>query len=224
MSRFCPVVLLILVLSLLIAACAAPTPQVIREVVKETVVVQQTGQVPVQLIVTATPTPLPPEAPASPDKPVELRLGVTLTAEELKTYSAAIDALQAAHPEWRITLEQTPQSGQIEKINSQLAADTLPDVYLVQGIFAQQWIRQKAFVDLDAFIQEDKLDMSDFYPGTIDQFTWQGRLWGIPNTAAPDVLYYNKTMFDAAGLAYPTNEWTFDDMRAAAKKLTLDKG
>ena len=37
------------------------------------------------------------------------------------------------------------------------------------------------------------------------------------------VLYYNKDMFDTAGLAYPNDAWTYDDLRAAAKKLTLDK-
>lgn len=36
------------------------------------------------------------------------------------------------------------------------------------------------------------------------------------------ILYYNKDLFDKAGVAYPTNDWTWDDMLAAAKKLTLD--
>ena len=36
------------------------------------------------------------------------------------------------------------------------------------------------------------------------------------------ILYYNKDLFDKAGVAYPTNDWTWNDMLAAAKKLTLD--
>jgi multiple sugar transport system substrate-binding protein len=48
-------------------------------------------------------------------------------------------------------------------------------------------------------------------------------LFGIPTNAAPEIVFYNKDMFDAAKLAYPTDDWTMDDMRAAARKLTLDK-
>ena len=42
----------------------------------------------------------------------------------------------------------------------------------------------------------------------------------LPDTAAPDVVFYNRRMFDAAGLAYPRDDWTYDDMRRAAIQLT----
>lgn len=45
----------------------------------------------------------------------------------------------------------------------------------------------------------------------------------MPTVGAPEIVFYKKQMFDAAKQPYPTDDWTFEDMRAAARKLTLDK-
>lgn len=159
--------------------------------------------------------------PTASTAPVTLRLQVSLTPEELAAYRPAVEALDAAHPEWVIQLETVPQESEVEKITSELTGG-LPDVLRVTGLNVQQWIRRDAFLDLDARIAASKLDLADFYPGPLEQFRWNGRLWGLPDSATPEVVYYNKAMFDAAGLAYPNDTWTWDDMRAAAIKLTLD--
>ena len=155
-------------------------------------------------------------------EPVALRLQVSLTPEELVTFQPAIEALDVAHPEWEVELETVPQGSEVEKVAADLAAGTLPDVLRVQGLNVQQWIRRSAFVDLDDLIAVDLEGAADFYPGPLEQFTWGGNVWGLPDTASPEVVFYNTAMFDAAGLAYPSEAWTYDDMRAAAITLTLD--
>ncbi len=159
---------------------------------------------------------------AAVTEPVTLRLAVSLTPQELESFQAAIAPLDERHPEFDIELEVIPQQSFGEKINTELAANALPDVIRVQGLLAQGWIRQGAFLDLDPFIQESGPNPGDFFPGPLEQFEWQGNLWGLPDTAAPEVVFYNKDMFDAAGLAYPTDDWTYEDMRQAAVMLTLD--
>ena len=161
-------------------------------------------------------------SPAGADAPVQLRLAVSLTPQELASFQAAVDVLDAAHDEWEIVLEVIPQQSVAEKINTQLAANDLPDVVRSQGLLVQQWLRQGAFLDLTPLIAESKLDLTDFYAGPLAQFQWQEQSWGLPDTAAPDLLFYNKALFDAAGVAYPTDAWTFEDMRQAAIQLTLD--
>lgn len=155
-------------------------------------------------------------------EPVTLRLLVSLTPQEVATFRPALEKLDEEHPEWRVTLELVPQGGVVERINAQLAAGMLPDVVRVEGLFAQQWIRNSAFLDLSGRIGASGLDLEDFYPGPLEQFRFQEKLWGLPDTAAPDVVFYNKSMFDAAGLPYPDDTWTYEDMREAAKRLTLD--
>lgn len=167
-----------------------------------------------------------PEAPADTKvpapEPVTLRLAVALTPQELESFQAALAPLDEAHPEFTIELEVIPQQSFGEKINTELAAQSLPDVVRVQGLLAQGWIRQNAFLDLGPYLETGSLKAADFFEGPIAQFEWQDTLWGLPDTAAPEVVFYNKDMFDAAGLAYPTDEWTYEDMRAAAVLLTLD--
>lgn len=145
-----------------------------------------------------------------------------MTPAELERFQAGVDAIEAAHPNWTIELEQTPQDGIIEKMTTQIAGGDLPDVVMVQGLMGQQSIRQDVFVDLTDRAAEGDFAVDDFWAGALDQFIWNERLYGIPNTAAPDVLYYNKTVFDAAGVAYPTDDWTLEDMRATSVQLTLD--
>jgi multiple sugar transport system substrate-binding protein len=154
--------------------------------------------------------------------PVTLRLAVSLTPQELASFQAAVTALDAAHAEWEIVLEAIPQQSVMEKINTQLAANDLADVVRVQGLQAQQWIRQGAFLHLSPLIEQAQFDLGDFYPGPLDQFRWQEGLWGLPDSAAPEVLFYNKTMFAAADVAYPTDAWGYEEMRSAALELTLD--
>lgn len=149
-----------------------------------------------------------------------MRLQVSLTPQELTTFQPALAALDAAHPEWDVKLKTVPQEDLFKDLNTQIAAGTLPDVVRVPGLLVQQWLRQGAFLDLTDRLCDADLD--DFYPEPLEQFRWQGKVWGLPDTAAPELVFYNKATFDAAGLAYPTDSWTFEDMRQAAIQLTLD--
>jgi multiple sugar transport system substrate-binding protein len=155
-------------------------------------------------------------------KAVPLRLSVALTPQELGSFQQAIQKISQEHPEWELILETVPQSGVIEKINSQIAGNNLPDVIRIQGLLAQQWIRQGVFLELNPFIRQSQFDLTDFYSGPLDQFIWNGKTWGLPDSAAPDVVFYNKAMFDELGLAYPNDKWTYEDMRSAAITLTRD--
>jgi multiple sugar transport system substrate-binding protein len=83
----------------------------------------------------------------------------------------------------------------------------------------------EAILNLEPFLDADKsFDKTDFYPATIEQFTEQGQLWGLPAEVTPYVIEYNKDLFDAAKVAYPKAGWTMDDFLATAKALTKGDG
>jgi multiple sugar transport system substrate-binding protein len=153
---------------------------------------------------------------------VALRLQVSLTADELNTFEPALEALDAAHPEFTVSLEQVPQANEAERINTQLAGDDMPDVLRVQGLNVQQWIRRDAFLAIDERISTTGLDLADFYDGPLAQFQWQDQLYGVPDTASPEVVFFDREAFGTAGLETPDESWTYDDMRDAAIALTAD--
>jgi multiple sugar transport system substrate-binding protein len=154
--------------------------------------------------------------------PVSLRLQVSMTPEELASFQPAIQAVDAAHPEFVVQLENVPQESETEKITTEVAAGDLPDVLRVTGSNVPQWIRRAAFLDLTGRVAAAGLDLSDFYAGPLDQYRWHDVLWGIPNSASPEIVYFDRKAFADAGLKPPDETWTYEDMRTAALKLTVD--
>ncbi len=64
------------------------------------------------------------------------------------------------------------------------------------------------------------MDLSDF-AAVIEGGKFDGAYYGLPYRTSSSIMYYNKTMFDAAGVPYPQEGWTYDDMLEIAKKLTI---
>jgi multiple sugar transport system substrate-binding protein len=76
-------------------------------------------------------------------------------------------------------------------------------------------------LNLDPLIEADpSFSLDDYYPQSLEAPRHEGRLWALPAEGYPTVMYYNKALFDASGLAYPSSDWTVDDFRALATALT----
>jgi multiple sugar transport system substrate-binding protein len=74
---------------------------------------------------------------------------------------------------------------------------------------------------LDSYLSaDDTFDRSAYYERAIDAFEYEGTQYGLPATFSTSVLFYNKDLFDAAGLDYPDDSWTWEDALAAAQELT----
>jgi multiple sugar transport system substrate-binding protein len=73
---------------------------------------------------------------------------------------------------------------------------------------------------LDDLMAKSGVKKEDFVPTLINAFAYQGKQFGIPKDFNTLGLVYNKDLFKAAGVAEPTNDWTWTELAAAAKKLT----
>ncbi|MBZ0278536.1 MAG: extracellular solute-binding protein [Anaerolineae bacterium] len=67
---------------------------------------------------------------------------------------------------------------------------------------------------------DSSLDETNFYPSAWRAFRWDNGMWGLPITVTPTILMYDPEMFDAAGLSYPSANWTVDDYANALRTLT----
>jgi ABC-type glycerol-3-phosphate transport system substrate-binding protein len=72
-----------------------------------------------------------------------------------RPYQPALEALDAAHPEWDVKLKTVPQEDFFKDLNAQIAAGTLPDVVRVPGLLVQQWLWQGAFLGLQALLPDN---------------------------------------------------------------------
>ncbi len=102
------------------------------------------------------------------------------------------------------------------------AADTLPDLTLVSFNFLNSLAAQGMLVDLDSYMAENdpEYDMNRFFPAMIDSYRYQDKLYGLPTDLDQGLMWYNKDLFDAAGVPYPDGTWDWNDLEENAKLLT----
>jgi ABC-type glycerol-3-phosphate transport system substrate-binding protein len=82
-----------------------------------------------------------------------------------------------------------------------------------------------AVMRLDPLLEADPVfPADDIYPHLLERFYQEGNLWALPRDVSPRVMYYNKALFDRAGLPYPALDWTLDDFAEAATRLTEGEG
>ena len=142
---------------------------------------------------------------------------------ELAMDEEIIDSFHVRHPEIPVCYESLEGSGIYrEKILTSIAAGTPPGVFLLDGIDLPSYVNRGVLLDLAPFTGRVGLPVEAFHPVMRDLFEDDGRLWAYPKDFTPMVLYYNKDLFDAAGVAYPDSSWSWEDFLAAAQRLTRD--
>ncbi len=173
----------------------------------------------------STPAAVPTAAGAAGGAPaaqnVTLRFTCWDSATGADVYNSIIDQFKAANPGVQVTTEFTPD-GYDDKILTGLATGSAPDVFL-------WWNHPKLVAaggaeDLMPYVQAEKLDLSIYYPSVLEMNKYGDILVGTPDAFTPRAIFYNKKMFDDAKVAYPTNDWTWDDLVQIAKSLTKGEG
>lgn len=112
-----------------------------------------------------------------------------------------------------------------EKLLTSLGAGNGPNI-VVQGVdTGLGYANQGAFLSQQAFYDDPETYTSpaSYYAATVPQVTWDGEAYGVPMGVTPFAVYYNPTLWEAAGLTeadYPT---TIDELIEVAKKLTVDE-
>ncbi|MFI6319283.1 ABC transporter substrate-binding protein [Nonomuraea sp. NPDC050556] len=129
------------------------------------------------------------------------------------------------HPNIEIKRETSTFDGFLTKYMAQAAGGSLPDVMYNHYSWTQNFISNDIVQPLDDFIaRTPEFGMSDLPKAGLAYFQRDGRLYGLPTDMAPKLLFYNKDLFDRAGLKYPDESWTFDKLVESARKLTGGEG
>lgn len=123
----------------------------------------------------------------------------------------------------KVVQENVPWDQTVEKYLTMAAGGDLPDVSMISA----QWLRALASRGIfHAFKQDElpSLKLDDFWPNLLNAYKYDGKQYGLPTDLDLALTFYNKDLFDAAGVPYPTPGWTWDDYRATAAKLTKGDG
>ena len=110
-------------------------------------------------------------------------------------------------------------------LESGASGGDLPDVFWMHSNNSQMYMKNDMLLQLDDYIaNSDKIDLDNYMPEITELYTMDDKHYAIPKDYDTIALWYNKTMFDEAGLSYPDETWSYDDMLEAAKALTKDDG
>lgn len=147
---------------------------------------------------------------------------ITLSIWVGSWYEDAIPTIQEAykkeHPNVTLQIEPVPINGYLEKALTAALGGIPPDVIDLDAAMIATMAGRGLLMPLDDYVQD--LDQSDFATAIWDSSIYEGQLYAIPNRSSNTVMYYNKTLFDAANVPYPTEDWTYEEMLEKARALT----
>jgi multiple sugar transport system substrate-binding protein len=127
------------------------------------------------------------------------------------------------NPNITITVEGVAFNQFWEKMQAMAAAKNMPDVFWMSSGYVKDYAKKGALLKLEDYIK--LLDTSKYYASAFNVLrapNFKGELYAFPWAVVGCISFYNIRLFDEAGLAYPTNSWTFNDMRSLAQKLSKD--
>jgi multiple sugar transport system substrate-binding protein len=121
-----------------------------------------------------------------------------------------------------IEVQEVELSGDPYRLLIEMAASGIPaDVHPMLDEAIPEWVRLGRLLSLDPFLATDEtFDIGDFYEQYLVNVRFKGQLWALPWTCVGWYLFINKDLFEAAGVSLPPADWSWDDFRGAALKLT----
>lgn len=150
----------------------------------------------------------------------EVRVTGFWGAPELKQLEKVWAAFKEKYPNISVNAEPIP-SDYLTKIQADMAAGNVADVFMVQNEYAQDFMSRNVLLSIDDYMAEDGVTANQFYEPLIKAYTWQNKLYGLPKDWSPIAMVYDPDAFDAAGASVPT---TWEQLHDTLTKLKDNKG
>jgi multiple sugar transport system substrate-binding protein len=168
-----------------------------------------------------------------PDGKVHIQLSSWGSAQEVSVLKSLLKEFEATHPQVQVELLHIPEN-YYQKLQLLVAGDLTPDVIFTNSISFPVYASQGIFMDLRPLLAKQaagveglSLSTKYFYPAALQAFTWktaEGKeiLGALPRDVSNVAIFYNRELFQRAGIPEPSANWTWAQFLETAKKLTLD--
>jgi multiple sugar transport system substrate-binding protein len=138
---------------------------------------------------------------------------------EQKVYRDSIDRFTALCPGVTVDYQPIPDKFQ-DKMKAQMAGGTAPDVFYVDDQLMNAFASSGQLLVLDDYMSQASVSKDDFIPALMTIFVQDGKTYALPKDWGTLGLIYLPEAFQAAGVDEPTDSWTWDDLRTAAKAIS----
>jgi multiple sugar transport system substrate-binding protein len=139
-------------------------------------------------------------------------------------WKVLVEAFEKENPDIKVKVTDIGGTDYDTKIPVLLSSGDTSDVITIKSMpIYTSLVEKNQLMPLDAMVEKSGLDMAPYY-GSDEGIKIGNQLYGLPFRNDYYLLYYNKTLFDKAGVDYPSNDMTWDEYRELAKKLTSGEG
>lgn len=140
--------------------------------------------------------------------------------DEKAQWQAYVDGAKLADPDVDVTFSGPAIGSYYTKLATQLRGSDAPCIVTLQNGQVPRF--STALEPLDELASDAGVDIAEYDTSMITQLSDDGSVYALPYDAEPMVLYYNKSLFAAAGVAEPEVGWTTDEFLEAARATTTD--
>ena len=168
---------------------------------------------------------------STPGLAEELRFTIWSGNEaHLKMLNGIAESFKATHPDVTVKFETIPPADYTQKITFQLAGGNPPDLGWLMEDAAPTFEKAGVLMEIGPTVKAaPDYNFGDLSSAAMGLWQDGDKVYGIPFSTSPFMIYYNKAMFDKAGLEDPLaladkGEWTMDKFQEVAKKLTEANG
>jgi multiple sugar transport system substrate-binding protein len=161
---------------------------------------------------------------AQKSEPATVTFAIFGEPAELAAYESLVAAFEAKYPDIDIEIRYTPgQSEYRQRLASEFAGGDPSNVILLNYRRFAAFAAEGGLEPVESYLADSQIIHEiDFFPISMEAFRYDEKLWCIPQNISSLVIYYNRDLFDTAGIPYPANDWTWDDFLSAARALTQD--
>ena len=159
---------------------------------------------------------------AGSDGPVTLTYAMW-QQDQVPAFEKMFTEFTRQNPNIKVKIQLTGFAQYFAKRQNEASTGSLPDVFWLNPYHFPLYASEGVIAPIDDRVKESDFDVNAVPEGMRSMYSWDDKLYSLPNNRTVVVVYYNKELFAKAKLPEPKPSWTWQDFQATAKKLTDPK-
>ncbi len=157
----------------------------------------------------------PAEAPAQAEAVTVRYFTFSAAPDHLDDLDGLVMIFEERNPGITIEVATAPYEDYFTLLQADVAGNAAPDVFELNFENFVTYAANDTLMDISSYLSAD----TPFYPRALGAFQYEGKQMALPETFSTVLLFYNADLFDQAGIAYPSEDWTWDDAIAAGQTI-----
>lgn len=135
-----------------------------------------------------------------------------------------VEEFNKLYPDVEVILESSTWAEYWTKMEAAATGGSIADVFWMNGPNIMKYAQGDILMPIDDFLKDSEISLENYPENMVSLYNVDGKQYAVPNNFDTIGVWYNKEIFDEAGVAYPAADWTWEDMAEMAAKLTKEDG